>query len=341
LIQFVEPENGIPYFSVSWPGMIGVVSGMNKEGIAVTINAGKSQIPFTAKTPISLVTREILQYAATIDEAIKIARKRKVFVSESILVGSAADKKAVIIEVSPKNFGVYDVVNSDAIVCTNHFQSEAYKDDKRNQKHIVESHSEYRYEKLQELLQENKKLNPEKMATLLRDQSGLKNKSIGFGNEKAINQLLAHHAVIFSPQKKLVWVSSNPYQLGEFVCYDLNEIFSDERLKNGKFSKSELNIAKDPFADSQEFKNYEEFKKLSSEFDDENKVLSDEFIHHYQSLNPDFWVGYYLAGKYYFNKKKLTKAKVEFQKALTKEITTLPDKKQVVKYLNQTKRKLR
>jgi len=102
-----------------------------------------------------------------------------------------------------------------------------------------------------------------------------------------------------------------------------------------------LNIAKDPFADSQEFKNYEEFKKLSSEFDDENKVLSDEFIHHYQSLNPDFWVGYYLAGKYYFNKKKLTKAKVEFQKALTKEITTLPDKKQVVKYLNQTKRKLR
>ncbi len=341
LIQFVEPENGIPYFSVSWPGMIGVVSGMNKEGITVTINAGKSQIPFTAKTPISLVTREILQYAATIDEAIKIARKRKVFVSESILVGSAADKKAVIIEVSPKNFSVYDVVNSDAIVCTNHFQSEAYKDDKRNQKHIVESHSEYRYEKLQELLQENKKLNPEKMATLLRDQSGLKNKSIGFGNEKAINQLLAHHAVIFSPQKKLVWVSSNPYQLGEFVCYDLNEIFSDERLKNGKFSKSELNIAKDPFADSQEFKNYEEFKKLSSEFDDENKVLSDEFIHHYQSLNPDFWVGYYLAGKYYFNKKKFTKAKVEFQKALTKEITTLPDKKQVVKYLNQTKRKLR
>ncbi len=217
LIEFVEPENGIPYLSVSWPGMIGVVSGMNKEGITVTINAGKSKIPLTAKTPISLVTREILQFAATIDEAIAIAKKIKVFVSESILVGSANDKNAVIIEVSPHNFGVYSVENSAKIFCTNHFQSEAYKDDKRNQKHIVESHSEYRYEKLQELLQENKKLNPEKMATLLRDQSGLKKKSIGFGNEKAINQLLAHHAVIFSPQKKLVWVSSNPYQLGEFV----------------------------------------------------------------------------------------------------------------------------
>lgn len=341
LIEFVEPENGIPYLSVSWPGMIGVVSGMNKEGITVTINAGKSKIPLTAKTPISLVTREILQYAATIDEAIAIAKKRKVFVSESILVGSANDKNAVIIEVSPHNFGVYSVGNSAKIFCTNHFQSEAYKDDKRNQKHIAESHSEYRYEKLKELLQENKKLNPEKMVTLLRDQSGLKKKSIGFGNEKAINQLLAHHAVIFSPHKKLVWVSSNPYQLGEFVCYDLNEIFSDERLKSGKFSKSALNIAKDPFADSQEFRNYEEFKKLSSEFDDENKVLSEEFISHYQSLNRDFWLGYYLAGKYYFKLKDYQRAKTEFEKALTKEITTVPDKENVEKYLKKVFKKMR
>ncbi|NRQ47032.1 acyl-CoA--6-aminopenicillanic acid acyl-transferase [Chryseobacterium sp. C-204] len=341
LIEFVEPENGIPYLSVSWPGMIGVVSGMNKEGIAVTINAGKSKIPLTAKTPISLVTREILQYATTIDEAIAIAKKRKVFVSESILVGSANDKNAVIVEVSPHNFGVYKVENSGKVFCTNHFQSEAYKDDKRNQKHIAESHSKYRYEKLQELLQENKKLNPEKMATLLRDQSGLKNKSIGFGNEKAINPLLAHHAVIFSPQKKLVWISSNPYQLGEFVCYDLNEIFSDERLKSGKFSKSEFNIAKDSFADSQEFRNYEEFKKLSSEFDDENKVLSEEFINHYQSLNPDFWLGYYLAGKYYFKLKDYQRAKSEFEKALTKEITTVPDKENVEKYLKKVFKKQR
>ncbi len=341
LIEFVEPENGIPYLSVSWPGMIGVVSGMNKEGIAVTINAGKSKIPLTAKTPISLVTREILQYATTINEAIAIAKKRKVFVSESILVGSANDKNAVIVEVSPHNFGVYSVGNSAKIFCTNHFQSEAYKDDKRNQKHIEESHSEYRYEKLKELLQENKKLNPEKMATLLRNQSGLKKKSIGFGNEKAINQLLAHHAVIFSPQKKLVWISSNPYQLGEFVCYDLNEVFSDERLKSGKFSKSEFNIAKDSFADSQEFRNYEEFKKLSSEFDDENKVLSEEFINHYQSLNPDFWLGYYLAGKYYFKLKDYQRAKSEFEKALTKEITTVPDKENVEKYLKKVFKKQR
>ncbi|QWA40832.1 acyl-CoA--6-aminopenicillanic acid acyl-transferase [Chryseobacterium sp. ZHDP1] len=344
IIEFVQPEDGIPYLSVTWAGMIGVVSGMNKEGITVTINAGKSKIPLTAKTPISLVTREILQYARTIDEAIAIAKKRKVFVSESILVGSANDKNAVIIEVSPDNFGVYKVKNTSRVLCTNHFQSEAYKNDKRNLEHIAESHSEYRYEKLQEFLAENKKLNPEKMAVILRDKSGLKGEKIGFGNEKAINQLIAHHAVIFSPQKKLVWVSANPYQLGEFVCYDLNEIFSDKRLKSGAFAKSELNIAKDPFLDSPEFKNYEQYKMMSGEVEkgiEGDVLLTDDFLPHYQSLNPDFWLVYFQAGKYYFSKKEYAKAKTEFEKALTKEITTVPDRKNVEKYLRKTVKKLK
>lgn len=344
MVEFVEPEDGIPYLSVSWPGMIGVVSGMNKEGITVTINAGKSKIPLTAKTPISLVTREILQYAKNIEEAIEIAKKRKVFVSESILVGSANDKNAVIIEVSPDNFGVYKVENTSRVFCTNHFQSDAYKDDKRNQKQIAESHSEYRYEKLQELLQENKKLNPEKMVAILRDKSGLKGEKIGYGNEKAINQLLAHHAVIFSPQKKLVWVSSNPYQLGEFVCYDLNEIFSDRRLKSGELAKSDVNITRDPFADSEEFKNYEEYKKMTSQIEDaiyKKKILSEDFISHYQSLNPEFWLVYHLSGKYYFSQKEYSIAKVQFEKALTKEITTVPDQQDVEKYLNKTLKKLK
>lgn len=344
LIEFVEPEQGIPYMSVSWPGMIGVVSGMNKEGITVTINAGKSKIPLTAKTPISFVTREILQYAKNIDEAIAIAKKRKVFVSESILVGSANDKNAVIIEVSPNNFGVYRVENTGKVFCTNHFQSEAYKDDKRNQKHILESHSEYRYEKLEELLQEKKKLNPEKMASILRDKSGLKGQKIGYGNEKAINQLLAHHAVIFSPEKRLVWVSSNPYQLGEFVCYDLNKIFSNQKLQNNELATSTLNIPKDPFVDSQEFKNFEVSKIVEAQISDviskKGVMLSDDAIGHYQSLNPDFWFVYYQAGKYYFARKEYSKAKTEFEKALTKEITTVPDKENVEKYLKKTLKKL-
>ena len=80
VVAFIKPTKGYPFMMVTWPGMIGAVSGMNNEGLTITINAGKSKVPLIAKTPISILTREILQYAKNCDEAIAIAKKRKVFV---------------------------------------------------------------------------------------------------------------------------------------------------------------------------------------------------------------------------------------------------------------------
>ncbi len=346
IIAFVDPDEGHKFMSVTWGGMIGVVSGMNDQGLTVTINAGKSQIPLVAKTPISLVTREILQFASTIDEAIAIARKREVFVSESIFVGSAKDKRAAVIEVSPQNFGVYEVANGNQLICSNHFQSAAYANDKKNQKHILESHSKYRYQRMEELLEETPKVTPEIAVAILRNREGLSEKQIGQGNEKALNQLLAHHGIVFQPEDLLVWVSSNPYQLGEFVAYDLNEVFKNAAMNKEavSISKTNLNIKADSFLETDAFQNYEQYKSLRDEI--QKAIASEEQIDLEElsklvRLNPNFWEAHYLTGRYYLNKGYDTLALRAFLMAETNEITTLPDREAVEKHIKKLKRQLR
>ena len=337
IISFVKPKVGYPYMSITWAGMIGVSSGMNLEGLTVTINAGKSSIPFKAKTPISLVALEILQHASTIEEAIAIAKTKKVFVSESIMVGSSKDHNVALIEISPKNFGVYQVKNQPYLACTNHFQSEEYNNDNRNNKQKEESHSVYRFQKLEEHLAQDKQLNPTEMVKLLRDTNGLKNEKLGYGNEKALNQLLAHHGVVFQPDKRLVWVSSNPYQLGEFTAYDLNKIFNDS-IQNFTINVDSLKIEKDIFLTTEDYKNYKKFridKHFIEDKIDRKETITKEFLQNYINTNPDFWLVYANVAEYYFTQKDYSQAINYYKLALSKEITTIPDRNKIEKNLKK------
>lgn len=344
IIAFINPDEGYKFMSVTWPGFIGVVSGMNEKGLTVTINAGKSKIPLVAKTPVSIVTREILQYASNIDEAIAIAKKREVFVSEAIMVGSASDKKAILIEISPKKFGVYEVENSNQLICTNHFQSEGYKNDRRNQKAIDESHSEYRYKRIEQLLSEENKLNPTNAVDILRNKDGLNSQSIGYGNEMAINQLLAHHGIVFKPDELKVWVSSSPYQLGEFVAYDLNEVFDncEHNPSDKSISESILNISKDPFVDTEAFKNYEAFRILERRIEKaliEEQLVVQQDLNNLIRFNPNYWKAYYLVGLYQYEQKQFSHGLKNFELAVTKEVTTSVDEKELRKFIKKSKRK--
>ncbi len=225
IVCFYNPSQGYKFMMISWADMIGVVSGMNEKGLTVTINAAKSSVPVQASTPISIVAREILQYASNIEEANEIAGKRRMFVSESILIGSAADGRSAIIEKSPRK---QDIVypQGDQIICANHFQGEAFRNDRRNIENILGSDSKYRFDRINELLAADSIIDVNDAVSILRNRMGKNNAELGMGNPLAVNQLIAHHAVVFKPSKQIAWISTAPYQLGKFVAYDLNKVFS-------------------------------------------------------------------------------------------------------------------
>jgi len=302
IICFENPDKGHRFAYITWAGMIGVVSGMNDKGLTVTINAGKSDIPFKAATPISLLAREILQYASNIDEATAIAKKRKTFVSESLLIGSASDNKAVILEKSPAKFGVYQT-NNDYLVCANHFQSDAFSTDRKNKEQILESASSYRENRADELIEKNDTLNYLEAASILRDRKGWGDVSIGIGNEKAMAQMISHHSIIFLPEKHTLWVSTAPYQFGCYLGYHVNKIFNNPVFKKEiPVYDTSLTIPPDPFILSAEFRNYQKYKEDRTKIIKATKIgakLSMDFIKEFTLSNPDYYQGYVLAGKYF------------------------------------------
>lgn len=343
IVYFCSPSQGNKFAMITWAGFVGCVSGMNDKGLTVTINAAKSDVPTEAKTPISILAREILQYANNIAEAYAIAKKRETFVCETLMIGSAEDKKTALIEKSISKTILFSP-DTNLLLCTNHYQSDSFKFDKNNIENIRTSASMYRYNRLTELLQQNPHLSYTQAAAILRDQKGLHGKNIGMGNEKALNQLIAHHAIIFQPEKLKFWVSANPYQMGEFVCYDLHKVFT---LAPGLSNNRQLNdtaftIPTDSFLLSKDWKNFQRWRSIKEQLHlaTHNSLrlktdvgLVEEFV----AANPEFWETYNTLANYYIATGDKEKAKNNFELALTKEINSTIEADKIRETLKQLK----
>lgn len=335
IIAFYRPAQGYGFMMVTFGGMTGVVSGMNDQGLTVTINAAKSEIPSASATPVSLVAREILQYATTIPEAYAIAKKRKMFVSESFLIGSAKEHKASLIEKTQDGIDLYES-NTGQIISTNHFQGEVLGNTQLNKDHMRTSASPYRYQRVSELLARDSVNSVKKTAAILRNQYGLDDRNIGMGNEKLINQLVAHHAIIFQPEKGLVWISTAPWQLGKFVCYDIKKILSYHPVKNEEIYEADRTIPADSFVYTPAYNRYVKFSEYRFPFNPKQDLSPDSIV----SWNPESYHAYMLAGDYYFGERNWSQAARNYETGLAKEVATHQERDHMLKNLDHCKKNL-
>lgn len=332
IIAFYNPAKGHKFMMVTFGGMTGVLSGMNEAGLTVTINAAKSEIPTASATPVSLVAREILQYATDIEEAKAIASKRKMFVAESFLIGSAKDGKAVLIEKSPDAMDVYEA-NGNRIVSTNHFQGETLGNTPLNRDHVKTSASPYRYKRVEELLNAQGPNSIVKTAKILRNQKGLQGEDIGLGNEKAINQLVAHHGIIFQPEKRLVWISTAPWQLGKFVCYDLNKVFARNMTVNEEIIEQDRTIPADSFLLTPAYTQYLKFSPYRFPFNPRHDLVPDSVV----KWNPQSYHAYMLAGDFCYDHQAWQQAIPFYEEGLKKEVATEQEREHMQRNLEHAK----
>jgi len=321
IILFVKPDTGFPFASITWGGMIGVVSGMNNQGLTITLNSAKGEIPLTAKTPVSIIAREILQYASNIEQAYTIAKTRPSFVAESFMIGSAQDGEIAIIEKTPDTTILYHSPNSQ-IVLTNHFQSNVLKSTILNMENMEENVTKYRFNRVEELLGERDSFDVLDFSKILRDTKGLNGRDIGLGNEGAVNQLIAHHSIIFKPQKKIFWISSSPYQLGAYPAYNLDSIMLNNQEVNSSHDLLRRTIPADTLFLNFQYKDYLYYKNCISKIQQGNNFDAEKFI----NSNREYFYTYEVLGDYFSAENKQKKALYYYRQALSKFVPNKHEK---------------
>ncbi|MBZ0137967.1 MAG: 1-acyl-sn-glycerol-3-phosphate acyltransferase [Planctomycetes bacterium] len=324
-VIYVWPDDGYAYVHVAWAGMAGAVTGMNEHGLSIHINAARtSEVEFgRIGTPVSMLLRRVLEQAKNIEEAFTIIESTPVFVSDTYMVASRSDKRAVVIEKSPEHCAMREAGKPGLLLQTNHMLTEPLKDDPVNIEQVERATTTYRWERLAELTDKHYgDINQFVAQEILRDRKGRGGKSIGLGNRNAIDAGICSHSVIMNVTTGEMWVSSAPHTYGAYVY-----VPAERTLKAGAVAAvsmrhgKQLNLPRD--ARSPEWEDLVEFRKQArlarANIDDDEVKAAEPQVQTLRNLNPDSFETFYLEGRLAFAKGDHKAAARKFEEALERD----------------------
>jgi isopenicillin-N N-acyltransferase-like protein len=227
-VFFVRGDAAIPFASVAWPGLVGVMSGMNLEGVAVVVNGGRARDPTTQGEPVVFMLRDVLERAHDTREAIEILRAQKVMVSHIVFVADAEAHFAVVERAPGATAFVRDSFSdADRVAVTNHFEGPLASDPK-NIAVRAKTSTLPRRARLDEMLQA---IGPHEATVdsavgMLRDHKCAGGVACPLGDRRAIDALIATHGIVADTTERTLWVSAGPHLSGRFVQFDLRTIFA-------------------------------------------------------------------------------------------------------------------
>ncbi len=123
MVSVYRPAGKRAFVGVGYPGLVGVISGMNDAGLCLatfdSYAAKDNSAMFNPRgVPLSLLNRQILEECTTVDEARKLLESSKRTTMMSLMICDT--KEAVVFELTPKTVGIRKPV-TEVLICTNHF----------------------------------------------------------------------------------------------------------------------------------------------------------------------------------------------------------------------------
>jgi isopenicillin-N N-acyltransferase like protein len=324
-IIYVWPDDGIPYVHVAWAGMAGAVTGMNAEGLSIHINAARTDDFRWGRmgTPVSLLVRRVLESAANIEQAHAIIRDADVFVSDSFMVASRADGRAVVIEKSPSHTALREAGRPGLLLQTNHLLDEHWANDRANKEQQERATSLYRWQRLEELTDRHYgALGRDTALEILRDKRGMGDKELGLGNRNAIDAGICCHSVIMNVTTGEMWVSAAPHTYGRYVYVPVSRMLEARpsgAMRMRLSAEMDLPRAADFYRgdDLIEFRRVLGLARAALRRGDENALST--HARSLRNLNPDSFETAYMQGRLAHMQGNQEAARGHFERALERD----------------------
>jgi hypothetical protein len=225
VVFLVREDGAIPFASVAWPGLVGVVTGMNAEGVFLDVQGARAGEPTAEGLPVVLSTREALAHAHDAAQAVAILRAQPVMVSHLVFVADGGGHFAVV-ERAP-GVPAYVRESHESLALTNHFEGPMAADPKNVRVRQVTS-TVARRDRADELLARiaPASARPADVLALLRDHQCAGGEGCPLGDRRAIDALIATHGVVGDTTARVLWVSAGPHLSGPFVPVDLRRLLA-------------------------------------------------------------------------------------------------------------------
>ena len=107
------------FAAVGWPGMVGVLSGINEHGLCLANMEVKRAVGVPHAMPYTLLYRTVLERCRTVDEAVALLEKTPRQTPNNLMLMDAAGNRAVV-EVTPDAVHVRRGVDGAILISTNH-----------------------------------------------------------------------------------------------------------------------------------------------------------------------------------------------------------------------------
>ncbi|HEU4410824.1 MAG TPA: C45 family peptidase [Polyangiaceae bacterium] len=222
-IAVFTPERGHRFATVSWPGMNGVVTGVNDRRVWVSVNAARSDHEASRGVPVSILIRQVLEAADDAEHAARLLQAARTRVADLFLVGDPA--RALVVEKTPLR-AVVRGPERDRLVVTNHFLDPALRAEERNQKLERETSSRLRFERLRRRVAEaSGPLDVGGGLSVLRDRAAPDGEPYPVGDRRAIDGYIATHGVLADLGRDALWVSRAPHLSNAWLGVKLGPLF--------------------------------------------------------------------------------------------------------------------